>query len=141
MTPRAKDDIASWIRSNKPLPRPLYPEKVAVHDYQRALESMVRFLSIYGWWPSTQELATHMRADHPALVFAMKAMAEIGLTVWHAKRTEDRSSSIGFFDLTPAGWQAVGFKPIEPWVRRPRTLLDRIAQRMSIDIEDAQTGT
>ena len=141
MTPRARDDIAAWIRSNKPLPRPLYPEKVAVSDYQAVLENLVKFLHRYGYWPSTQELATTMRADHSALVFALRAMAEIGFTLWHAKRTEDRSSTVGWYDLTPAGWQAVGFKPIEPWVRRPNSLLDRIAARMSIDIEDRQTGT
>jgi hypothetical protein len=118
----ARDDIRAWFRSNRPLPRPLYPEKLLVDDCLAAMKWMAKFLQRYGYWGENGELAVLMLADLDHLRRILNVLQDLGLVV----RVPDRAKTgHSWCELTPAGWSAVGYKPIAPWMKRPKRPITR----------------
>lgn len=109
--------------------RPLYPKRIATADRQRVLVSLAAFLNEYGYWPATSELASMLSADHGAVVWYCKELVELKL----CERTS-RQAARAYYQLTPRGWQTLGLQPVEPWIKRPKRLLTRVAYKVTLDL-------
>ncbi len=119
--------------AKKWIARPLYPERDALRDHKRVLWGLIDFCARYGYWPAMPELVQKMGADRGAVSTILINLAAMGL-VARCKRTKSRSA----YEPTPLGWKAAKLKPFEPWIRRPRTLLTRIAHTVTLDMYDLE---
>lgn len=129
---------AAWRRSyqaKRYIARPLYPLPDAKRDHRLLLRTILQFLHNYGYWPAVVELtqALGYGADYAAVVVGCRNLANMGLTELMRKRYGVRQVR-----LAQRGWDALGLKPIEPWIVRPRLLLARIANKVTIDLFDLQ---
>jgi DNA-binding PadR family transcriptional regulator len=130
------DFAKTWkdsYKAKKYIARPLYPERDARRDHRKALQELVNFLGRYGYWPATQELCTSMGCDKNGLVYCLNNLEAMGFCI-----KNHRKVARAYYELTPMGWQAVGLKPIEPWIRRPKRLLTQIAHRVTVDFFDLE---
>jgi hypothetical protein len=114
---------------------PLFPLRDLKRDARAVLRGLIKFLHDYGWWPTERELAMEMEADLAGVVHicqTLKVMELIERRIFIAKGGGQKKS----LAATALGWAALGLKPIEPWIRRPMRLTDRIAHRITINLAD-----
>jgi hypothetical protein len=104
--------------------RPLFPEQVRQRDFVTIMSGIGRFIAREGYWPTSTELASFLKADKGATVYCLITLAKQQLVQRGSKKGGCPS-----YSLTARGWQFIGFTPIEPWGMRPSKALYRRAIR------------
>lgn len=94
-------------------------------DVRVVLRGLARHVRDYGWWPSRLELSEALRADHGAVVDYIVLLADRGFVERGAR---------GYM-LTGKGWKALGFKPIEPWSKRPVGEISKLTRKVSLSMQ------
>ena len=120
----------------RPIVRPLFPERVARRDRQFLLRAMAGFLTRYGYYPTHNELASATGAQRAAVYACLEDLVALEVI----ERFNPPGRRPPYWQLTPKGWQVLGLRPVQPWVRRPSKPLDRLVYRVAISLADVEAA-
>jgi hypothetical protein len=99
--------------------------------------AVARFVRTEGYWPKAGEVGALLKAERGPVLYAIQALIDAG----RLERAARAKASVSRLRLTGAGWEMLGYAPIEPWRRPPTTArinrLINLASARAMRMEEA----